>query len=353
MAGKLMKGNEAVAEAALRGGCDFFAGYPITPSTETLEYLSWRMKELGRVFIQAENEVASINMVSGASAAGARALTASSGPGGSLMCEGFSYAARNSIPYVFLDVQRWGTGLGTLDSGQTDYFKETKGGGHGEYNSIVFTPASIQELVNMMYNAWDYAEKYRVGVVILSEAYLGQMMEQVDMPPFKERPDRGWCIDGTGRTGLGAESLKMRGPDGMKIKGEYYNRIREEMQDWEEYGLEDADYVLVAFGLPGRISLDAAKRLRSEGIKAGAIRPKLVWPYPEKAFKGINKNVKAVISVESTDYGMMVEDAALSTKKSGLNVPVYCYTHGLGVPGVGKVTAYVRDVIDGKVKEAF
>lgn len=349
MAKKLIKGNEAVAEAALRGGCDFFAGYPITPSTETLEYLSWRMNELGRVFIQAENEVASINMVQGASVAGARALTATSGPGGSLMCEGFSYAARAAIPYVLLNVQRWGTGLGTLDSGQTDYFKEVKGGGHGDYKSIVYTPASIQELCDVMYNAWDVAEKYRVGVVILSEAYLGQMMESVDMPPFKERPDRGWAIDGTGRTGMGEFAAKCKD---MKFKGQVYDQIKEELQDWEEYAIDDADYVVVAFGLPGRISMDAAKRLREEGLKVGVIRPKLVWPFPEKAFEKLG-DVKGLISVETSDFGQMVEDVALSAKKAKKNVPVYCYAHGKGVPGVGIVADYIKSVIAGNEKEVF
>lgn len=354
MAKKLLKGNEAVAEAALRGGCDFFAGYPITPSTETLEYLSWRMPELGRVFIQAENEVASINMVSGASAAGARALTATSGPGGSLMCEGFSYAARNSIPYVLLNVQRWGTGLGTLDSGQTDYFKEVKGGGHGDYKCVVYTPSSVQELCDMMYGAWDVAEKYRIGVVILSEAYLGQMMEQVEMPEFiKERPDRGWCIDGTGRTCLGKDSIAMRGPNGMQLKGELYKKVWDEMQDWEEYMVEDADYVIFAFGLPGRIAIDAASQLREQGLKIGVVRPKIVWPFPEKAFAHINPKVKGIMSIETSDFGQFVEDVALYTKKSKLNVPVYCYAHGKGVPGVRKVSEYVKKVVSGEEKEVF
>ena len=352
MAKKLLKGNEAVAEAALRGGCDFFAGYPITPSTEALEYLSWRMPELGRVFIQAENEIASINMVTGAAVAGARALTATSGPGGSLMCEGFSYAARMALPYVLLNVQRWGTGLGTLDSGQTDYFKEVKGGGHGDYRSIVYTPASVQELCDVMYNAWDVAEKYMVGVVILSEAYLGQMMEQVEMPPFKERPDRGWAIDGRGLTGRGEFAKKTKGADGMKVKGEGYEQIKNDLQDWEEYGLEDAEYVIVSFGLPGRISIDAVKKLRAEGVKAGIIRPKLVWPFPEKAFAKL-KGIKGLISVESSDYGQLVEDVALYAKKCGLNVPVYLYAHGKGVPGVGTVYDFYKSVAAGNEKEVF
>ena len=353
MAKKLWKGNEAVAEAAIRGGCNFFAGYPITPSTEVLEYLSWRMPQVDRVFIQAENEIASINMVSGASACGARALTATSGPGGSLKVEGMSYAARNSIPYVLLNVQRWGTGLGALESGQTDYFKEVKGGGHGDFKNIVYTPASVQELADVAYEAWDVAEKYRVGVTILTEAYLGQMMEEVEMPPFKDPVPRDWGIDGTGRFGLGKHSVIMRGPGGMALQGKIYAQIRAEMQRWEEYGLEDVEYVLVAFGLPGRVCMDAVKRMRSAGVKAGMIRPKLVWPFPEDAFKRVNPQVKGFASIESTDFGMLVEDVALCAKKYGFHVPVYCYAHGKGVPGVSKVTDFYHSMENGDVKEAF
>ena len=188
----------ALAEAALRGGCDFFAGYPITPSTEALEYLSSRMGEigLGTRFVQAENEIAAINMVMGASAACARALTASSGPGISLKQEGISYAALLPALFVF-NLQRWGTGLSSLDSGQGDYFRETKGGGHGDYHNIVYAPSSIQELVDDLYEAYDVAEKYRNGITILSEAVLGQMMEGVEMPPFKKRENElDWGVDG-------------------------------------------------------------------------------------------------------------------------------------------------------------
>lgn len=353
MAGRLWKGNEAVAEGAIRGGCRFFAGYPITPSTESLEYLSWRMDEVGGVFIQAENEIASINMVSGASACGARAMTATSGPGGSLKTEGMSYAARMALPYVLLNVQRWGTGLGSLDSGQTDYFKEVKGGGHGDFKNIVFSPATVQELVDNAYEAWDIAEKYRVGVTILSEAYLGQMMEQVEMPPFKEIPVRDWGIDGSGRTGLGDFSRAARAPDGMKHIGAVYERIRNDMQRWDEFYIEDAEYVLVAFGLPGRACMDAVRNMRAAGIKAGLIRPKLVWPFPENAFKNVNPWLKGFISVESTDFGMMVEDVALCAKKYSFGAPVYCCAHGRGVPSVGAVTDFYSRVLNKQVREMF
>ena len=214
MAKELMKGNVAVAEAAMRGGCDFFAGYPITPSTETLEYLSHRFPELGMKtrFIQSENEISAMNMVMGAASAGARAMTASSGPGISLKAEGMSYAAHYDIPFVVLNVQRWGTGLGSLKSGQADYYRDCKGGGHGDYHNVVFAPSSIQEMVDDAYEAWDIAEKYRVGVTLFSEAVLGQMMENVELPPFKKREgELDWGIDGTGTKGM-----KYLGGDGRR-----------------------------------------------------------------------------------------------------------------------------------------
>ena len=349
MAKQLWKGNEAVAEGAIRGGCNFYAGYPITPSTEVMEYLSWRMPEVDRVFIQAESELAAINMMIGASVCGSRVLTATSGPGGALMTEGMSYASRSLIPFVVLNVQRWGTGLGTLDSGQTDYFKDTKGPGHGDFRNIVFAPASIQELVDTAYEAWDVAERYRIGVTILSEGYLGQMMEEVEIPPFKAIHKRDWEIDGSGKASPGSVSHM----ENVDIQKKTLEKICLEMQRWEDYCLEDADFVLVAFGLPGRVSIDAVKKMRKQGIKAGMIRPKTIWPYPIDAFVKINPHVKGLISVESTDNGMMVEDVALCAKKLKLNVPVYCYPHGKGVPGVGVVIDFYRSVENGSIKERF
>ncbi len=203
MARVMMKGNVAAAEAAIRAGVDIFAGYPITPSTETLETLSYRMAEEGRIFIQAESEIASINILLGAAACGARALTTSSGRGMSLKQEGVSYAARLELPYVCMNVQRWGSGLGMLDSGQSDYLRDTRAGGNGDYRHIVYAPDSVQELVDDMYEAFDVSQKYRMEVIILSEGYLGQMMEPVELPPYKrpEKP-RDWGLDGTGQVGL-------------------------------------------------------------------------------------------------------------------------------------------------------
>ena len=265
------------------------------------------------------------------------------------MTEGMSYASRMHIPYVILNVQRWGTGLGLLDSGQTDYFKDVKGPGHGDFKNIVYAPSSVQELVDFCYEAWDTAERYRIGVTILSEGYLGQMMEEVEFPPFKKGPKRDWGIDGTGNAGLGDYAA----PSSVELLGKTHELIHKEMQRWEDYGLEDADYVVVAFGLPGRVCMDAVMKMRKNGIKAGVIRPKILWPYPIDAFKKINPNVKGFISVESTDYGMMVEDVALCAKKLRFNVPVYCHAHSKGVPGVGAVTDFYRAVERGDVKEMF
>lgn len=357
MAKEILKGNIAVAEAALRGGCDFFAGYPITPSTETLEYLSARMPELDmeKRFVQAENEIAAMNMVMGASSAGARAMTASSGPGVSLKAEGMSYAARYSIPYVVLNVQRWGTGLGSLESGQADYNRDCKGGGHGDYHNVVFAPFNIQEMVDDAYEAWDIAEKYRIGVTILSEAVLGQMMEGVEMPPFKKREgELDWGIDGTGTRGMRYPAKP--GKEYVQHALAKYGAVTEEMQRWECYDTDDAEAILVAFGLPARVCMDAVKKLRAMGEKVGLIRPKIVWPFPWKAFEEVysaNPGVKAFISVETNDLGQMVDDVALAAKRAGYNVPTYCYAHSYGVPGVRKVVDKYMAIKNGQEKERY
>lgn len=357
MAKELLKGNVAVAEAALRGGCDFFAGYPITPSTETLEYFSHRIPELGMKtrFVQAENEIAAINMVMGAASAGARAMTASSGPGISLKAEGMSYAAHYSIPYVVLNVQRWGTGLGSLKSGQADYYRDCKGGGHGDYHNIVFAPHSVQEMVDDAYEAWDLAEKYRIGVTIFSEAVLGQMMEGVEMPPFKKRENElDWGIDGTGTKGMKYPTGD--GWDYVEHELAKYSVVIEDMQRWQLYNVEDADYVFVAFGLPARTCIDAVAKLRAKGEKVGLLRPKIIWPYPYKGFeelKAINPNVKGFISVEMNDMGQMVDDVALAAKKAGYNVPTYLYACGGGVPGVKMVMSKYNEIINGELKEKY
>lgn len=358
MARKMMKGNVAAAEAAIRGGAEFFAGYPITPSTETLETLSFRMPEEGRVFIQAENEIASINMVLGAAACGARAFTTSSGPGMALKQEGFSYAARMELPYVVMNVQRWGVGLGMLDSGQVDYLRDTRAGGNGDYRHIVYAPDSVQELVDDLYEAFDVSQKYRMGVLILSEGYLGQMMESVELPPYKEIVHPDWGLDGTGEVGLKqlCPSYNMAlAHELLPVRQEKLAQVCREMQRFETFEVEDADYVMVAFGLPARVCRDAVTRLRAEGKKAGLIRPQLVFPFPFDAFARVNPQVKGFISVESNDYGQMVQDVALAAKKAfpQRNVPVYCDACSAGVPRVQEVADFYEKVCSGAVGEVY
>lgn len=347
---KMWKGNHAIAEAAMRAGCEFYAGYPITPQTEVGEYLSSRMPELGRRFLQAENEMSAVYMIFGAYACGMRSMTSSSGPGFSLKQEGIAYLCANNFPAVLVNVQRWGPGLGTLDSSQTDYLRDTRGGGNGDYRVIVYAPNSIQETVDLMYNAFDVAEKYRNPVEILSEAALGQMMEPVEFPPFKERKeDLGWTFDGTDRPHGRIDNPGKPGALRDKV-----NAIMANEQRWENYMVEDADYVFVAFGLPSRTSRNAVDLLREQGIKAGLIRPITVWPFPFDAFKEIPGTVKGIISVESTDAGQLVEDVALATKRMCQgNVPVYGLFSGQKIPKTKEIVAYVNGILSGENKEVF
>ncbi len=354
MAKELLKGNVAAAEAAVRAGCDFFAGYPITPSTEILEHLSSRMPELGRVFIQGENEIASINMVMGAAACGGRCLTASSGPGISLKASGFSYAATNDIPFVVINVQRWGCGLGSLESGQSDYFRDVKGGGHGDYYHIVYAPSDVQEFVDMTYKSFDIAEKYRCGVTILSEALLGQLMESVELPPFKTRETPlDWGIDGTGEVGLKVAHHPKRSGDYTVRREKAYAEIQALHQEWKSFMTEDAEHILVAFGLPSRVCHDAIVKLRNEGKKVGLISPKTLWPFPFKAFEQLHPGIKSFLTVETNTFGMMVEDVALATRKAKQFAPVYCYPHGPGVPRVKDVIDQFHAIENGTAKERF
>lgn len=352
---KMMKGNMAIAEAALRGGMDLYAGYPITPSTEVMEYLSGRMPELGRPFIQAESEVAAINMVFGCGAMGRRAMTASSGPGMALKQEGISYMCRNNTPGVLLNVTRWGTGLGSLNSGQTDYLRDTRGGGQGGYRTIVLAPNSVQESVDIMYNAFELAEKYCNPVIIMTCANLGQMQEPCSIPDFKEgRPEFDWALDGTGK------SIEVRarydGAESMKNVAahllEKVAAMEANEQRWESYLTEDAEYVFVAFGLPSRACRDAVKALRARGEKVGLIRPISLWPFPIKAFQELGPQVKGYISVEGTDVGQLVEDVALTSKKLR-PLPCYLLNHSAFLPTVKQISAFYDGVKDGSIKEVF
>lgn len=320
MAKKLMKGCVAVAEAAIRGGCRFFAGYPITPQSDIPEYLAAHLPDAGGTFIQGESEVASINMVYGAASAGVRAMTSSSGLGMSLKAEGISYIAGALLPAVIVNVARGGPGLGSIQPAQQDYLEATRAMGHGGFRTLVLAPATVQEAVDMMYTAWDLAERDRNPVVVLMDGCLGSVMEEVELPPMKElpakRPD--WAIGNFNETGEdrprrlvtsipgedNLEKLNMRA--GMIFKSWEKNDVHV-----EEYMVDDAEYVIVAYGMSARVCKYAINVLRGEGIKIGMIRPIYLVPFPKASLHDLDyKRVKAIIDVEMAIPAQMQDDIA-------------------------------------------
>ncbi|GAA0280710.1 3-methyl-2-oxobutanoate dehydrogenase subunit VorB [Faecalicatena contorta] len=328
----LLKGNEALAEAALAAGCRFYSGYPITPQTEILEYLSWRMEEVGGEFVQAESELSGINMVLGAAAAGARALTTSSGPGFSLKQEGISYLVAADLPAVIVNVMRIGTGLGDISQGQGDYWQMTRGGGHGDYRTIVLAPASVQENADLMEVSFDLAEKYRHPVLIASDAAIGQMIEAVEIPEFKEHDiDKfDWTVKGCKK---GDEHRKIQNvyythPDYESYLLNKYTEIEETEQRYENIQVEDAEIVLVAYGISSRVCLETVEMARSKGLKVGLIRPITLWPFPVKAFEKAG-NAKLFLSVEINILGQMTDDIRLAVNGK---VPVEHYGSIFEIP---------------------
>lgn len=351
---EMMKGNVAIAEAAVRAGVRFYAGYPITPSSEIMEYLSWRLSEVGGSFVQAESELAGINMVIGASACGVRALTASSGPGISLKQEGISTLCDEGLAAVVITQVRYGNGLGTLLSAQCDYNRETRGGGQGDYRCIVLCPSSIQEFVDLMRPAYELAEKYRIVVVMMGEGTLGQMMEPVDLPDFVEPERHPWALNGH----YTYKKIGIFQRDSRKEAVELvakYNEIKANEQRWLDEGVEDADYVFVAYGVPGRATLGAVRELRAAGEKVGLIRPITAWPFPEKAFAKINPDVKGVITVEENATGQLVDDAALYIKKTHKhrNIPAYALTYVFNTPPIHSIKEDYFKVKNGEIKEVY
>lgn len=332
MSKQLMKGNEALAEAALRAGCRFYSGYPITPQTEILEYLSRRMEEVGGVFVQTESELAGVNMLLGASAAGARALTSSAGPGFSLKQEGISYLVAADLPAVIINVMRIGTGLGDIAQGQGDYWQMTRGGGHGDYRTIVLAPASVQENCNMMETAFDLAEKYRHPVLVASDAAIGQMVEGVELRDFKEHDidQFDWSVKGckAGQQPRKIQNTYYTRPDYETYLREKYADITANEQRWESYKAEDAEVVLVAYGISARVSKEAVNMARARGIKLGLIRPITLWPFPVKAFETC-KNAKAFMTVEINILGQMADDVKLAL---GCSYPVDSCLTFFGLP---------------------
>ena len=312
-----MKGNEAIAEAAIRAGCRSFFGYPITPQTEVAAYMAKRMPKEGGIYLQAESEVAAINMVYGASAAGARVMTSSSSPGISLKGEGISYMAGADLPGVIINIQRGGPGLGGIQPSQADYFQATKATGHGDFHLIVLAPSTVQEMADTVYDAFDLADTYRTPVMILADGMLGQMMEPVVLPERKtEFIDKPWAVTGTKgkRPHNVVTSLHLQ-PEDLEATNvdrfERYDHIKATEQRAEEYLTEDADIVLVAFGATSRIARSAVNKARAIGIKAGLIRPVTLWPFPTQAIERAIPTASAFLTVEM-NMGQMVEDVRLT-----------------------------------------
>jgi 2-oxoglutarate ferredoxin oxidoreductase subunit alpha len=314
----LMKGNEAIAEAAIQAGCDAYFGYPITPQAELLEWMARRMPELGRVFVQAESELGAINMALGAAATGARVMVSSSSPGISLMAEAMSYMAGSGTPMVLVNVMRAGPGLGGIGPSQSDYFQATKGHGHGDYRVPVLAPASIGEAMDLMATAFELAERYRTPVMVVLDGILGQAMEPVELR-FRnpERHAFDWAL--TGAAGRPARIIKsidlvpeVLEKRNLNLQRKYAEISRQEVL-WATESMEDADYVLVAYGTAARVARSAIEKARARGIKAGLFRPITLWPFPSRELARISRHAHAILTVELSS-GQMVEDVRLAVE---------------------------------------
>ncbi len=311
---ELWIGNEALAEAAIRAGCRYYFGYPITPQNEVPAYMSRRLPEVGGVFVQAESELASINMVFGAGATGARVMTSSSSPGISLMQEGISYIAGAETPAVIVNIMRGGPGLGNIAPSQADYFQAVKGGGHGDYNVIVLAPSTVQEMVDLTYGTFDLTMKYKNPVMILGDGILGQMSEPVVLPEMKKiNDDTGWAIC-NGKEQKIIRSLYLTPDDRLEKHNlhlqEKYKKIKNEFFKYEEYELSDAEYMIVAYGTTARVCKLAIDLLREKGIKIGLYRPITLWPFAENNFKNNLKNIKKIFVLEMAN-AQLEEDVML------------------------------------------
>ena len=323
MAKELWKGNEAIAEAAIRAGCDCFFGYPITPQSEVPEYMSVHLPEHGGVFVQAESEVAAINMVYGAAGAGMRAMTSSSSPGISLKQEATTYIAGAELPAVIINCMRGGPGLGTIQPGQGDYFQATRGGGNGDYRTVVLSPSNVQETVDFVQEAFDIADQYRNPVMVVCDGLIGQMMEPIEWReiPKRKLPPKDWAASGRkGRDHHNVINSLYMDPEVCdehnRHLDEKYAEVAKNEVGWEEAECEDAELVIPAYGTPARIALTALEALRSEGIKAGLFRPITLWPFPEKPLHELaaKEHVKAFLDVEMSSSGQMIDDVRLAVE---------------------------------------
>ena len=356
----LMSGNEAIAEAAIRAGCTAYFGYPITPQNELIAYMAKHMLEKNRVFIQAESEVAAINMVYGASCAGARAMTSSAGPGLSLKQEGISYGAGADVSMVIANVVRGGPGLGNIAPAQSDYFQATRGGGHGDYYCIVLAPKSVQECADLTYLAFDLADKYRIPVIILADGMIGQMMEGVVLPPEKaldKLPPRGWTAGKMGdraasssgrREARHITSINLVPPALEAITLDRFTRyetIKAAEIRFEEIGCADADLILVAYGTSARVCLGAKMLAEKEGIKLGIFRPITLWPFPYQQLAKIAARGKPFLTVEMS-LGQLVEDVRLSAYEAAAAAKIHLLGHCGGViPTEEEVFAETKKIL--------
>lgn len=355
MVAELMKGNVALAEAAIRAGVEAYFGYPITPQTELLEHMARRMPEIGRAFVQAESEVAAINMVYGAACTGARVMTSSSSPGISLMQEGFSYIACSEVPAVVVDVMRGGPGLGNIQPSQADYFQVTRSAGHGDYHPIVLAPASVQEAIDLMLMAFDLADHYRHLVFVVADGLIGQMMEPAEMPPMQpvrtERP--AWALTGAKDRDVNiitSLELDAEGLEEVNVRLQAkLDTIRQTEQRSAEMLTDDADLIVVGYGTAGRIAQTAVKQARQQGLRVGLFRPISLWPFPEKRLSALADQVKAFLVVEM-NAGQMLDDVRLA---AGGQVPVRFYGRMGGVVPVPEeihheiVTLYEKLITSG------
>lgn len=346
---ELWKGNEAIAEAAVRAGLDAYFGYPITPQTEILEYMSRRMPELGRAFVQAESELGAINMVYGAACAGVRVMSSSSSPGVSLMLEGISYIAGTEVPAVVVNVMRGGPGLGNIAPAQADYNQAVHGGGHGDYQPIVLAPASVQEAIDLMVLSFDLAEKYRAVVMVILDGCVGQMMEPAEMPEMQPplRRNWDWATDGRmgNRPGRKLSSIYLEPTEEEVMNLRLLNRWQDIQQNevrYKEYFLDDAEMVVVGFGTAGRVALSAVREARAEGIKVGLVRPITVNPFPSEILSQLSNRVGSFLVTEMNS-GQMLEDVRLAVQG---RVPVQFYGRlGGVVPLPDEILAEIRRMV--------
>lgn len=351
MAKILMKGNEAIGAAAIKAGCKFFFGYPITPQNELPEYMAREFGKHGGTFVQAESEVAAINMVYGAAGSGARVMTSSSSPGIALKQEGISYIAGAELPCVIVNIVRGGPGLGGIQPAQSDYYQSTRGGGNGDYKLVVYAPANLQEAVDLTMEAFNVADQYRNPVMVVGDGMIGQMMEPIEFkePKKRELPEKNWATTGTKgeRKPNIINSLRLDPAELEKLNYSIQDKYREIEKNevmYEMYNMEDAELVFCAYGTTSRIVKNAIELLKDEGIKAGLIRPITLWPFPHKAFDEIPKTAKGILTVEMS-CGQMIDDVKIANN-GRLPVDFYGRVGGM-IPSPQEIVDKAKEMLGG------